>query len=201
MELAPPVGRAPDLIDPIVGFRQWRLVEGALTSLYSGLPWAVEAQAECRLGVHDRTSTPAKSCTCGIYAYYAPCPRTASVAPNLVSGVVVLWGLMELHATGMRAGNAQIVALEQPLGHGRKRAQLLELAEQLEIPVVPHRKLKTVAMDHGLPLPPSLRPSRSWSIRDPNTGNVGQQPDGVVPGASLSAIRTARNWLWGNARQ
>jgi hypothetical protein len=39
----------------------------------------------------------------------------------------------------MRAGNARIVALELPLGHGRKRAKLIDLAEQLEVPVVPHR--------------------------------------------------------------
>lgn len=33
-------GAAPDLVDLIVGFRQWRLSEGALWSLYSGVRWS-----------------------------------------------------------------------------------------------------------------------------------------------------------------
>jgi hypothetical protein len=30
---------APDLIEPIVGFRHWRLVEGALSSMFSMTAW------------------------------------------------------------------------------------------------------------------------------------------------------------------
>jgi hypothetical protein len=156
-------GAAPDLVDPIVGFRQWRLSKGSLWSLYSEVPWSTaELRATCSMGRHDPTLAPAKGCSCGIYASYDRCPLTASAGtPDFVAGAVVVWGRVEVHATGMRAEHARIVALEQPLRDGRKRRELDTVAEHLSVPVVPHSRLARVAMAHGLPLEPCLRPGPS----------------------------------------
>jgi hypothetical protein len=79
--------------------------------------------------------------------------------PDFVPGAVVVWGRVEVHATGMRAEHARIVGLEQPLTSGRKRRELDTVAERLGVPVVPHSRLAAVAMAHGLPLDRCLRPA------------------------------------------
>lgn len=153
---------APDLLVPIVGFRQWRLRSGVLTSMYDGACW-LEASitARCDRG-HDPGEVPAKDCSCGVYAYYDPCPRTASAATaDLVGGAVVVWGQIEAHAYGMRGKHARIVALELPLSRGRKRRALVEAADRIGVPAVPHRALKAAALEHGAVLQPALRPKKT----------------------------------------
>jgi DNA invertase Pin-like site-specific DNA recombinase len=156
---------APDLIEPIIGFRHWRLVDGALRSMFSRTPWsASEMIARCPLGDHDPAETPARGCTCGIYAYYDPCPRTASLMTrDLVGGAVVVWGRLEVHATGVRAEHARIVGLDLPPTRGRKRRVVTQIAERLGVPVIAHRELAAAALAHGSPLPVALRPPRSRS--------------------------------------
>lgn len=81
---------APDLCIPVVGFRQWRISRGRLTSPYTGTTWAsAELRASCGAGHHDPADTPASRCTCGIYTLYEPCrawppprPLTLSAAPS-----------------------------------------------------------------------------------------------------------------------
>jgi hypothetical protein len=166
---------APDLIVPIVGFRQWRLGDGVLTSMYDSGRWPeASIAARCDRG-HGESEVPVKDCTCGVYAYYDPCPRTASAAtPDLVGGAVVLWGRIEAHQYGMRAKHARIVALALPISRGRKRRAVIEAAERLGVPAVPQRALKRVALEHGAVLQPSLRPKKTltraaniWSRNGP----------------------------------
>jgi hypothetical protein len=153
---------APDLCEPVVGFRHWRLVDGALRSMFSRTAWdAPEMTARCAAGRHDPTETPSPGCTCGIYAYYNPCPRTASaMTRDLVGGSVVVWGRLEAHATGMRAEHARIVALQLPSTPGPKRREVAGVAAQLGLPAVAHRRLRALALTHGQPLPAVLRPPR-----------------------------------------
>jgi len=181
------LSRAPDLVEPVVGFRQWRAGGLALSSLFHETPWpGAELTASCDLDDHGAAVVPAQSCSCGIYAYYDPCPRTASVGTSdFVSGAVVLWGRLELHATGMRAEHARVVALELPLTRGRKRRRLVEIAGSLGVAVVPHRQLRAAAREHGLPLPPSLRPPPSWATRHPD------RPVGFLPRTVSSALTAA----------
>lgn len=155
-------GPAPDLIDPIVGFRQWRLVDDTLTSMFSPTRWPhVQLNAVCNNGAHDPGAIPAHECTCGIYAYYDQCPRTASaVTRDLIAGAVILWGSVELHGTGMRAEHARVVGLELPLSLGAKRRSVIDVAERLGVPAVAHRRLRKVALEHGRPVQRSLRPPR-----------------------------------------
>jgi len=163
-----PMGRisgmdfAPDLSEPVIGFRHWRLVDGVLRSMFSRTAWnLVQMTARCAAGRHDPAQTPSPGCTCGIYAYYDPCPRTASaMTRDLVGGAVVVWGRLEAHAVGMRAENARIVALHLPPAVGPKRRAVAEVAAQLGLPAVAHRRLRALALTHGQPLPAVLRPPR-----------------------------------------
>jgi hypothetical protein len=155
-------GVAPDLIVPIVGYRQWRLVDGVPNSVYDRSPWSEgRITARCDRG-HRPAEVPAKDCSCGVYAYYDPCPRTASsMTPDLIGGAVIVWGRIEAHIYGMRGEHARIVAFELPLSRGRKRQAVIEAAERIGVPAVPHRALKSVALEHGAVLQPSMRPKKT----------------------------------------
>jgi len=160
--LDPAAAVAPDLAVALVGFRQWRLADGVPTSMYDGAPWPEGSiTASCNRG-HGLGEVPAKDCTCGVYAYYDPCPRTASAAtPDLIGGAVVVWGRIEAHIYGLRGEHARIIALELPLSRGRKRLAVIEAAELLGVPAVPHRSLKAVALEHGEVLAPAFRPKKT----------------------------------------
>jgi hypothetical protein len=57
--LSPLHGSAPDLVEPIVGFRQWRLNGHTLSSLFADVPWRRnELRARCRVGGHDPRKAP-----------------------------------------------------------------------------------------------------------------------------------------------
>jgi hypothetical protein len=150
---------APDLVTAVIGFRQWQLRGDELWSLRARERWKRGVHtAACHSRRHDGPA-PAKDCTCGIYALYAPPPRGASaVTPDLVAGAVALWGQIELHAHGMRAQHAMIVGLALPFSWGRKRKRILAAAAGLEVPAVPARKLKAVALEHGELIPRRMRP-------------------------------------------
>jgi len=160
--LAVPTSCAPDLIEPVIGFRQWNVRGDRLYSPFHGDLWEdVELHASCQLRTHDAADVPAEDCTCGVYAYYQQPPRSAAATRELVTGVIVMSGQMQLHGGGMRAAHARIVGLALPFTNGPKRGRLLAAAAYLEVPVVPPRRLKGVAARHGAPLPPALRPPRT----------------------------------------
>src|ERR1700759_1963293 len=136
---------APDLITAVIGFRQWRLCGDEL--------WSVRAAERWQRGVHTAHclshahAAPANGCTCGIYAWYSPTPRGASaLTPDLVSGAGALWGQIELHAHGMRAHHAMWVALALPFSWGAKRRRIRTVANTLDVPAVPARRLKAAAL-------------------------------------------------------
>jgi hypothetical protein len=159
---------APDLIDAVVGFRQWRLRDGLLWSMYADTAWpSGRAVAKC-LATGPQSDhrarcaePPAKSCECGIYAWYRPCPRLGSASTDLVAGAVAMWGRVELHATGMRAEFATVVALALPLWPGAKRGRLEAMAVELGVDLVPARRLCAAALAHGDPVPAALKPRRA----------------------------------------
>jgi hypothetical protein len=177
---------APDLVHPVIGFRLWRVDDAGLRSLYHDERWSRGRQtARCaagRLAEHAEPS-PAHSCTCGIYAWYEPCPRLAwAGSDSLVGGAVVLWGQIELHGTGMRAQHVMVVALALPLTHGAKRRRIASVADALEAEAVPARRLAAIAKRHGQPVPcqlkPRCAPPRPGAIapRDPRAEWPGSAP-------------------------
>jgi hypothetical protein len=157
---------APDLIEPVIGYRLWRLIDHTLTSPFASTPWhRPQQRARCDRGRHEAGEVPAKTCSCGIHAYYDPCPRTASaMTGSLLGGVVVAWGRIEAHAIGMRVEHARIVGLELPFSRGRKRRAILAAAERLDVPAVTHRTLGALAREHGAPLQRALRPRHTRGV-------------------------------------
>lgn len=164
---------APDLVEAVIGFRQWRLGDERLCSLRLDDVWhggQLDARCHhpefCDDGEHR---APHGSCSCGVYAYYRPVPPTASLAwPGVVSGAVAMWGELRAHGTGMRAEHAAVVAFALPLDRGAKRRALATLARGLDVDVVTPRHLTRAASAHGSPLPDALKP------RGPRVGATGE---------------------------
>jgi hypothetical protein len=152
----------PDLIDPVIGYRQWSLRGDRLYSPFHGDIWEdVELVANCESSTHDLADVPAPGCECGVYAYYDQPPRSSAVTRDLVIGTVVLWGQIQLHGAGMRASRARIVGLALPPTHSTKRRQLVAAAAYLEVPAVPFRRLRAVASEYGAATPAAMRPPRT----------------------------------------
>jgi hypothetical protein len=154
------VATAPDLIRAVIGFRQFRLVDSELWSYRADYRWMPGVHvATCLADPRPPGPVPHKGCTCGFQAWYRPTPRTASIATSdLVGGAVALWGRVELHAHGMRAERASVVALALPFSWGRKRRDITAAAEALGIPAVPARQLQRAALAHGDVVPRSMQP-------------------------------------------
>lgn len=175
---------APDLINPVVGFRQWRLRGDELWSLRAQERWTRGVQvAHCERGTHPDPA-PAKGCTCGIHAWYQPPPRGASAAtPDYVAGAIVLWGKIELHAHGMRAQYAMVVALALPFSWGQKRRRIIAAADALDVAAVRARTLKQAALEHGeltpqSMIPPDVMPNKRQAPGEPAPARLYAVADG-----------------------
>ena len=58
---------APDHIHPIIGYRQWRLVDGALTSVFNDTRWEhAQITARCDSRAHHPELVPDHACSCGV---------------------------------------------------------------------------------------------------------------------------------------
>jgi hypothetical protein len=175
---------APDLITAVVGFRQWRLHGEELWPLRATDRWTRGVQAaHCDRSIAHGPA-PAKGCTCGIHAWYSMPPRGASAAtPDLVAGAVALWGTIELHAHGMRAQYAMVLALALPFSWGDKRRRIIAAANALEVPAVPGRKVKPTALEHGdlIPrwmIPPDVMPNKRQAPGPPAPARLYAVADG-----------------------
>jgi hypothetical protein len=153
--------QAPDLVQPVIGYRLWRLGDDALYSPYVEERWGRGVHAAvCRAERGDHAeAAPAHDCSCGIHAWYEPCPTLSWAATrHLVAGAIALWGDMELHPFGMRAARGMIVALALPPWNGPKPRRIVEMANALDVEVVPARRLEAVALTHGAPVPDGMAP-------------------------------------------
>ena len=167
MTATPP--STPDLLRPLIGFRQWRLRDGVLYSMWADDPWPGGLlRAHCRASVDcygELRASPDPDCTCGVYAWHRQVPLGASPTRDLVAGAVALWGAIEIHATGMRAQFARIVTLALPVTRARKRLELAIAAGEMGVELVAHRHVLAAAMAHGTPVPSALRPRRILTPR------------------------------------
>jgi hypothetical protein len=169
------VTRAPDLAEPVIAFRTWRALEGALLSPYLPQRWdAGVAVARCEHGeaglfrhtdalLREEHTSPDPRCRCGIHAYLEPRSALAGVDYRRVLGIVAVWGLVEVHPEGLRAQFAQVRALgASPAWSGWRHREVADIAAELDVPLVPEESLPASAIEFGSPLPVQLRrPARA----------------------------------------
>jgi hypothetical protein len=159
-----------DVIRPIIGYREWVLVDDEILSPLARTPWGAEPmRAEClpscreaqglwrRASAHPEPA-PAPGCACGIYALFTPQRPRGRERLAVVRGAVVLWGRIELHQRGMRAELARIVTLALPSSR-RHAGALGHVAELLDVEAVRAKDLPVAARAHGEPLEPTLIPT------------------------------------------
>jgi hypothetical protein len=168
-----PTPRAPDLIEPIVAFRGWRVVDGRLRSVYLPTYWAQrQMTADCLCAESpdadaQRTAAtghgvPDRGCTCGIYAYYEPDLNFPKVDHQGVAGIVSLWGAIEVHDEGMRAEHARIEALAlYSRWTNRQLDAVRAVAEDLGVDLVDLDEIEAAARRYGQPIAPDLVPGTS----------------------------------------
>ena len=162
--------RAPDLVEPVVGFRAWRMVDDRLLSPYIPCRWeGRDMHAECwpanrsllfgRGWLTEPHPSPHPACRCGIYAYHRPGVQTYFGEWEWTEGVVSAWGRIEAHADGLRAEHARVQALALPPARepARRRA-VRRIGERLGVELVDRDELESVAARLGAPLPASLLP-------------------------------------------
>jgi len=153
--------RAPDLIEPLLGYRYWRIAaDGSLRCLISNERWAPGAnRAHCWRRGHE---APGRLCTCGFNALHdLPGANRRMTHRNTVLGAIAAWGDTEVHRTGFRAQFACVVALAEggvtrPASHRR----LLMAAKRYGLELVPIPDLAAAAGLHARPLEVSARHGR-----------------------------------------
>jgi hypothetical protein len=164
------VTRAPDLVEPVIAFRSWRVDDGALVSPYVAQRWDDgTAVARCDRGAAARLrdagelldvphESPHPHCRCGLHAYFEPRSAVPGVDFRRVLGIVAVWGRVELHPAGLRAQFARVRALGiAPGWSGWRRAEVAAIAERLRVPLVEERALEAAATEYGSPVPERLR--------------------------------------------
>ncbi len=162
---------APDLVDPVVAFRAWRVVGERLLSPNIPIRWEGRVlhaachpvQKRIMLGaqrwVLEDHASPHPDCQCGIYAYHRPGRRNWFGEFDWVEGIVTVWGRLEAHHDGLRAEHAQIEAFVIPGHDARDREPVVRrIAARLGTDLVERADLETAAVRYGAPLPAGLLP-------------------------------------------
>jgi hypothetical protein len=173
--------QTPDLIEPVVAFRSWRVVDGALRSVYLPFFWTErDVEATC-MGAEAPDSNaprsappghnaPDRGCTCGVYAYYEPDMNFSTVDHRGVIGIVSLWGTIELHDDGMRAQHARVEALALYARWTTRQIEAVrEVARDLGVDLVDLDEVKDAARRYGRHISRELVPG---AARDPQTSGA-----------------------------
>ena len=162
--------RAPDLIEPVVAFRSWRVVDEALRSVYLPVVWSdrdmsaaclcsESPDADAPRSAAPGHDAPDRGCTCGIYAYYEPDLNFPTVDHRGVAGIVSLWGSIELHEEGMRAEHARVEALALYSRWTTRQIEAVRaIARDLGVDLVDHDEIAEAARRYGRPISPGLVP-------------------------------------------
>jgi len=163
------VSDAPDLIEPVVGFRDWRTVGGRLFSRHLDVEWTEPVLRALCLPPGPGTdptrsalaqhSPPHRKCQCGVHAYHRPRGEFPRVDARGVSGIVTLWGRIEAYGEGMRGEWARLEALG--IYHqwsSRRRNEVVTIADRLGADLVDLEDLPLAAARYGKPIPGGLLP-------------------------------------------
>jgi hypothetical protein len=170
--LPEPPPPTPDLLAPVHAFRDWRVTDEGLSSPRTGAAWTSRVlAAECRPRtpeqfVQPRHRAPGQDCSCGVHAYFRPNWETSKINYTGVTGVVTMWGQVEVHADGVRGEFARIEALGiYSRWTRRQKAAVYGIAEALDVDLVDLYELQHVARRYGAPVPPALVPSPATGRR------------------------------------
>jgi hypothetical protein len=134
-----------EALRPAVGWKVWRVEDGALLSVLYGDVWPVDepVRATCRRHVHVAHEAPAIGCECGIHAgreLGAWDHYLAVGAEERVFGRVLLWGAVLEGSTAWRGELARPVEIFVPPAVDNAD----EVAEALRAYGVPVRVLAPV---------------------------------------------------------
>jgi hypothetical protein len=156
---------APDLLGPVVAFRDWRIFQGELLSPFTGTLWEEPTlQAVCRPQDPEALlmpphHAPHPDCSCGISAWLEPSDEASKVNFRAVSGIVSLWGRLEIGEDEVRAESARIECLAMFSGwtDAHKRS-VNAIANEFDVDVVDLYELRAAAAAYGSGVPSGLKP-------------------------------------------
>lgn len=162
----------PDLLEPVHAFRDWRISPDGLTSPRTGVVWSTRTLvAECRPTtaedfIRPVHRAPGRGCSCGIHGYLRPGSETSKVDYRGVTGIITVWGDVEIHDDGVRAEFARIEALGVYSRWTRRQAQAVhDVADELGVDLVDLHDLRDAASRYGSPVPTGLVPAPAGSRR------------------------------------
>jgi hypothetical protein len=142
-----------------IGYRSWDVApDGALRSTgLGGMRWRPGPNvAYCGAGgEHD---APHAICGCGLYAMHDP-PVGVEARMPWMAGAVAMRGRLLIHHDGVRAEEAIIVVLAEPLDpHPAELRRARQIADRYRVPLVPYDELRAEALRYGQPIPRGDRP-------------------------------------------
>lgn len=155
-----PSPHAPDLFEPLLGYRYWRVgADGTLRCLISNDRWDPGPnQAHCWRKGHD---APGRMCTCGFNALHDVPEMRRSEHRNTVLGAIAAWGDIQVHRLGFRAEFASVVALaDGGVTRSASRRRLARAADRYGVELAPVGELAHVAEALAVPLDPTARHRR-----------------------------------------
>jgi hypothetical protein len=158
MNGGPVPARVPDLIEPLLGYRYWRVGrDGALRCMLSRDTWLEGAnRASCWRCGHD---APGRLCRCGFNALHELPLAELDEYRGAVLGAIAAWGEVDVHRTGFRTQFAKVIALaDGGVRRPARRTRILRAAERYEVPLVPLGRLPEIAALDASPIDPSLLP-------------------------------------------
>jgi hypothetical protein len=175
---------APDLIEPVLGYRVWRVRDGLLHPWCQHGPWLPgdPRAAQC-LSAGTTHAAPAPGCHCGFHALHSLDAKLGSYSVReyattadgrhmgvlgrvegwvgWVGGAVVAWGRLEVHRNSFRAEYANPIALIR----APNERMCHEVARRYSCELVPIEDLEELAFRYGSLVPETLRPRPESSLR------------------------------------
>ncbi len=151
---------APDALEPILGWRVWRLSDGLLCPLsaHAAGAWTPGVnEARCHM-YSTRHRAPGSNCVCGFNALHH-LPDEYRGDPRYVIGTIAAWGEVDVYRTGFRSQFACVLGLlaAAPAGSSQRRA-IEAAAERYAVPALEREDLAAHSVRHAREAGPSVLP-------------------------------------------
>lgn len=152
--------RAPDSVQPLLGWRVWHLAADALLKPLvvhheAWTPGPNEARCHRPNGGH---SAPGPNCVCGFNALHAAPHEFRGDAGHAV-GVIAAWGDIDVYKTGFRAQFAAVLGLLDDAPTGTLHAEkLAAAAHHYAVPLLAYPELRAHASNYARPTGGHLQP-------------------------------------------